>query len=78
MLIRIIKQYKYLEYTHGDGVNNLPIPAIVYYINTLDSQICRRGRGVPTEPTYKNFHSKKLSGERLKLSLDFLFNARIT
>ena len=29
-------------------VNNLPIPAMVYYINTLDIQLCRRGRGVST------------------------------
>ena len=33
-------------FTHG--VNNLPIPAIVYYINTLDIQLCKRGRGVST------------------------------
>ena len=79
---------------HTHGVNNLPIPAIVYYINTLDIQLCRRGRarrGVPTilyvgevfyktitEPTYINFRSKELSGERLKLCLDFLCNKGIT
>ena len=67
--------------THG--VILLPISAIIYYINrynTLDSQLCRRGRGLPkilyvgdvfyktiTEPTYINFQSKELSGERLKL-----------
>ena len=33
---------------HTHGVILLPIPAIVYYINTLDIQLCRRGRGVPT------------------------------
>ena len=41
-----VKMAKSLDpFTHG--TNNLPIPAIVYYINTLDSQLCRRGRGVP-------------------------------
>ena len=29
----------FLTYTHG--VNNLPIAAIVYYINTFDSQLFR-------------------------------------
>ena len=40
--------YKNLDLKSTHGVILLPIPAIVYYINTLDSQICRRGRGVPT------------------------------
>ena len=59
-----------------------------YYISTFDSQLCRRGRGVPsilyvedffkqkdiTEPTFKNFYSNGLSWETLKLCLDFLWN----
>ena len=39
----------FLNTVNTHGVNNLPIPAIVYYnINTLDSQLCRRDRGMPT------------------------------
>ena len=35
-------------YLHTHALIKLHIAAIVYYINTLDSQLCRRGRGVPT------------------------------
>ena len=59
-----------------------------YYISTFGSQLCRRGRGVPsilyvedffkqkdiTEPSFRNFYSNGLSWETLKLCLDFLWN----
>ena len=41
------KYQRLLEYvTHP--FNNLPIPAIVYFINTLDSQTSERDKGKPT------------------------------
>ena len=65
-------------------VTLLPIPAKVYHKNTLDSQLCWRGRGKPSilnETFYKSenynwaslkkFKTKGLSGETLKFCLDF-------
>ena len=68
------------------GVNNLPIKAIFYYINTLDIQLCRRGRAMSTILYFGDFfiklkynlQSNGHSGEFFKLCLDFLCNACIT
>ena len=46
--VSVCKQpyWAYLKLTHGvNNLPNLPLPAIAYYINTLDSQSCR-GAGV--------------------------------
>ena len=71
-------------YTHGD--NNLTIPAMAYYINSLDIQSSGRGRGGPTyfkvgdilykicTSHYANFRKKSHQirpVEWLKLCLDF-------
>ena len=46
------------------------------HINTLDSQLYRRGRGMPT--IYKKIQSNGLSRETFKLYLDLLCNTGIT
>ena len=77
--------------THGP--RNLTIPAIVYYINTLDSQSCEKDKGESTylwigDVSYKTinynwayfqkFPSKKgFHGESHNLWLNFLCNKRI-
>ena len=76
--------------THAS--NNLPIPAIAYFINNLDSQSSGHGRGGPNyfkvgdlfykicTSLYANFRKnhpiRPLEG--LKLCLDFLCNTYIT
>ena len=75
-------------YTHGVKAVTKLFPAIVYYINTLDNQLCRRSRGVPsilyvedvfikllaiTEPNFKNFQSNGLSVETHKYCLVFFY-----
>ena len=70
--------------THG--TNNLPIPAIVYYINTLDIQLCRRGKGVPTilyvgDVFYKSkrvkIAVKKVSKMSKKLPTWFMYDPKL-
>ena len=76
-------------YTHGN--NNLPMPAVAYFKNTLDSQSSGRSRGwqtflhvvdifykSTTDPSFKNLQLNGFSGETLKLNLEFLCNAHIT
>ena len=60
-------------YTHG--IILLPIPAMVYYINDLDNQLCRRGRGVPKflyvgEVFYKTLSLSQLT--KISNQMDFL------
>ena len=74
----------FLFVTHGN--NNLPIPAIAYFINTLDikSSGSREGPGagkhfcmlgtffiIITEPTFKNFPSNGFSGETFNFAKKF-------
>ena len=82
---------KFKSPTHAP--ENLPIPTLVYFINTLDGQSSGRGRGGPNyfkvgdlfkkicTSLYVNFRKKShliLPVEGLKLCLDFLCNVRIT
>ena len=41
----MFNQMSVYEYLRTHGVNNLPIPALVYCKNHLDSHSCGRGRG---------------------------------
>ena len=92
--VSVCKQpyWAYLKLTHGvNNLPNLPLPAIAYYINTLDSQSSGRNRGwqtflhvvdifykSTTDPSFKNLQLNGFSGETLKLNLEFLCNAHIT
>ena len=77
--------------THA--MNNMPILAIAYFINTLDSQTSGRGRGgsnfFKIGDLFKKYvpHSMSIFEKKshpirpvedLKLCLDFLCNVRIT
>ena len=62
-----LKQFWCLSYTHG--IILFPIPAMVYYINDLDNQLCRRGRGVP-----KILYAEDVFLQNYKLSLSQLKN----
>ena len=69
----------HVEYTHG--IKSLTIPAIAYFINSLDGQSCGRERGDPiwytcklgmflttiTGTIFKNCQAKEFLGERHKL-----------
>ena len=46
--LRILWNIEFMKKTELWIFKNKPIPAIFYYINTLDNQPCRRGRCVPT------------------------------
>ena len=61
----------------GHGVILLPVPAIVYYINTLDIQLCRRGRGVPAilyvgDVFYKTINCNWANLQKFSNPIDFL------
>ena len=80
------------KYTHAP--NNMPVPTIAYFINTLASQSSGRGRGGPNyfkvgdlfykicTSLYANFQEKKSHPirrvEGLKLCFDFLRNVCFT
>ena len=65
--------YRKIFNTHGFIL--LPIPGIVYFINTLYIQLSMRGRGMPTNLYIRDFFYKTVTEPKLtKLSnqMDFL------
>ena len=104
ILVNLFENFKITSrpHSHSDNVFfihtshgpiNLPIPAIAYFINTLDSQSSGRGRGGQTISKLGTFFTKYVPHsisifekkshpirpvEGLKLCLDFLCNVRIT